>query len=194
MEITWLPSISERVVEPEDPQIASGVQTYLGDVTGLQRVLDHHKLDCKVQKDVLHEAMKIIYDYQQVVTQLVKQKHILEKVSPIQGAQTSIRCLPRLHDGRRQKKSDHAQKAWKLMSSLKFLWFQELAHRVRAEEKYPGLIQVKQEPIDEHGDHTLASETANSKKHRNVSPDPKLKGSSDPTPALLRESQSLIKA
>ena len=56
--------------------------SYLGDVSGLQKVLEHHKVDCKVQKDVLHEAMKIIYDYQQVVTSLVKQKHILEKVSP----------------------------------------------------------------------------------------------------------------
>lgn len=49
-------------------------------MSGLQKVLEHHKLDCKVQKDILHEAMKIFYEYQQVVTSLVKQKRILEKV------------------------------------------------------------------------------------------------------------------
>ncbi|XP_003739782.2 ski oncogene, partial [Galendromus occidentalis] len=141
-------SASERVGEPDESQAPGGVQSYLGDLSGLQRVLEHHKLDCKVQKDVLHETMKIVYEYQQVVTSLVKQKHILEK---------------------------------------------ELAHRLRADERFPGLVQVKQEPMDEQADQIQRLGSL-PKKTANVSSDPKSEQAPDPSLALIRESQSLLTA
>lgn len=75
---------------------------------------------------------------------------------------------------------------------------QELEHRVRADEKYPGLLHVKQEPLDEQGDQTLEALENASKRHLDVAHDPKLKQSSDSAfphaSAPLRESQSLVTA
>ncbi|OQR69484.1 hypothetical protein BIW11_12224 [Tropilaelaps mercedesae] len=50
-----------------------------GDMSGLRRILDQHNVSAKARNDILVEASKIVYSYQQLVDHLARQKRLLEK-------------------------------------------------------------------------------------------------------------------
>jgi len=123
-------SIMSERADFED-QTHEDLQHCMVDLGGFYRVFDDHNVSAKVRKDILQEAVKIIQNYQRIVTSLAKQKRLLEKeldnaaghVSPGHEALASHRTTAPARD---------------VTTEL----------RIRA-EKARKLFRVKEEPLEE---------------------------------------------